>query len=109
MLLSRLSLAHASVHLSKAEMAVGHERSHAERVGDGERLAIVRRRGRLEPAVMVGDRDVAAQTERAGLQWPLAPLAARVQGVTCAGQRRLVPFEECERFAFWVAEDRRHD
>src|SRR5215468_6375555 len=28
MLLSRLSLAHASVHFSKAEMAVGHERSH---------------------------------------------------------------------------------
>src|SRR6266566_526280 len=60
-LLRLLSLACAPVELAEAEVAVGDERAHAELLGEGQRLAIVRLRDIDLEAVGMG-RDVAEQS-----------------------------------------------
>ena len=66
-LLRLLALACAPVERAEAEMAVGDERAHATRLGEGQRLAVVGLAAlRIEP-VGVG-RDVTEQEERMGCE-----------------------------------------
>src|SRR4030095_3381131 len=64
-LLRLLALARAPVELAEAEVAVGDERAHAARPGEGQRLAVVGLAARgIEPVGM--GRDVSQQVESVG-------------------------------------------
>src|SRR5262249_38379920 len=74
-----LALARAREELPEAEVAVGDERAHAARLGEGQRLAVVRLAALGIEPVRVG-RDVSEQVERFG----------RVPGLTRRGLHRAV-------------------
>jgi hypothetical protein len=61
----QVALSAPPVELGEAEVAVGDEREHAARLGQGQRLAIVGRSALgIEPVGM--GRDVAEQVQRVG-------------------------------------------
>ena len=79
MLAALLPLASAPIELAEAEVAVGDERAHAARLGEGQRLAVVGLAALgVEPVGM--GRDVAEQVQRVG----------REPGVTRRGFDRAV-------------------
>ena len=94
MLARLLPLAGAPVELAEAEVAVGDERAHAQLLGQGQGLAIVRLRGVGLDAVGMG-RDVAEQSQELALHPPFPPLPSRREPVLGdPGGVRQPPVEE---------------
>src|SRR5215813_15448835 len=82
-----LPFARSPIELAEAEMAMGDERAHPQRLGQGYRLAVVLRRF-LGSRLVSPRRDVAEQMEGGGLR--IGPrLLGHGQGVACATGRYL--------------------
>ena len=98
-----LALARAPVELAEAEVAVGDEGAHAERLGEGERVAVVALR--VLRGIAAGG-DLAEEAEGPRLAAALIALAGKGQGSPGEFASVLEPVGEDVRFAQIHQEER---